>query len=177
MVQKQFDHLSKEIFKNYPYLQDVSKKNIETIQEQQSNIVKARIVEQFEMEMLVYTQDEIFNKHILEGETADYSHPSPCSGLSDDSDHDTRSKYPGLLKAYYEIVVQRLADQVPMMICYFILKESAKIVCSDMLDLLHRDDTDIILQEDSEIGQYRAKLQAQVDRLVQANDKLRSLRG
>uniref|UniRef100_A0A4W5K2P1 Dynamin-type G domain-containing protein n=1 Tax=Hucho hucho TaxID=62062 RepID=A0A4W5K2P1_9TELE len=75
----------------------------------------------------------------------------------------------------YIIVVQRLADQVPMMICYFILKESAKIVCSEMLDLLHRDDADNILQEDSEIGEYRAKLQAQADRLLLANDKISSL--
>uniref|UniRef100_A0A4W5K2C6 GED domain-containing protein n=1 Tax=Hucho hucho TaxID=62062 RepID=A0A4W5K2C6_9TELE len=164
MVQKQFDHLSKENFKNYPYLQQVSKKNIETVQEQQSNIVKARIVEQFEMEMQVYTQDEIFNKIFQEeGE------------IAEGKDHDTRSKYPGLLKSYYEIVVQRLADQVPMMICYFILKESAKIVCSEMLDLLHRDDADNILQEDSEIGEYRAKLQAQADRLLLANDKISSL--
>uniref|UniRef100_A0A4W5K2W1 Dynamin-type G domain-containing protein n=1 Tax=Hucho hucho TaxID=62062 RepID=A0A4W5K2W1_9TELE len=74
-----------------------------------------------------------------------------------------------------QIVVQRLADQVPMMICYFILKESAKIVCSEMLDLLHRDDADNILQEDSEIGEYRAKLQAQADRLLLANDKISSL--
>uniref|UniRef100_A0A673ZG35 Interferon-induced GTP-binding protein Mx-like n=1 Tax=Salmo trutta TaxID=8032 RepID=A0A673ZG35_SALTR len=164
MVQKQFDHLSKECFKNYPYLHQVSKRNIETIQEQQSNIVKERIVEQFEMEMQVYTQDEIFNKIILEeGE------------IAEDKDKDTRSKYPGLLKAYYEIVVQRLADQVPMLIGYFILKQSAKIVCSEMLDLLHRDDTDDILQEDSEIEQYRAKLQAQLDRLILANDKISSL--
>ncbi|XP_045563694.1 interferon-induced GTP-binding protein Mx-like [Salmo salar] len=164
MVQKQFYILSRERFKNHPFLHQVSKKNIETIQEKQSIIVKERIVEQFQMEMQVYTQDEIFNKHILEeGETAD------CS------DEDTRSKYPGLLKAYYEIVVQRLADQVPMLIRYFILKQSAKIVCSEMLDLLHRDDTDDILQEDSEIEQYRAKLQAQADRLILANDKISSL--
>ncbi|XP_014030093.2 interferon-induced GTP-binding protein Mx [Salmo salar] len=164
MVQKQFNHLSRESFKNYPYLHQVSKKKIETIQENQSTIVKERIVEQFQMEMQVYTQDEIFNKHIpKEGETA--------AG----SDKDTRSKYPGLLKAYYEIVVQRLADQVPMLIRYFILKQSAKIVCSEMLDLLHRDDTDNILQEDSEIGQYRAKLLAQADRLILANDKISSL--
>ncbi|XP_071210493.1 interferon-induced GTP-binding protein Mx-like isoform X1 [Salvelinus alpinus] len=164
MVQKQFDHLSKESFKNYPYLHQVSKKKIETIQEQQSNIVKERIVEQFEMEMQVYTQDEIFNKHSLEeGE------------ITEVKEQDTRSKYPGLLKAYYEIVVQRLADQVPMLIRYFILKQSAKIVCSEMLDLLHRDDTDNILQEDSEIGQYRAKLLAQADRLILANDKISSL--
>uniref|UniRef100_A0A4W5REX7 Interferon-induced GTP-binding protein Mx n=1 Tax=Hucho hucho TaxID=62062 RepID=A0A4W5REX7_9TELE len=139
----------------------------------QDSLLKARIGEQFEMEMLVYTQDEIFNKHLPKEEKAE------------GSDHNTRSKYPGLLKSYYEvqcntstvqyIVVQRLADQVPMLIHYFILKESAKIVCSEMLDLLHRDDTDIILQEDSEIGQYRAKLQAQADRLLLANDKISSL--
>ncbi|CDR07622.1 unnamed protein product [Oncorhynchus mykiss] len=171
MVQKQFDHLSRESFKNYPYLHLVSKKNIETIQEKQSNIVKERIVEQFEMEMQVYTQDEIFNKVMLEAK----SHILEEGEIAEDKEQDTRSKYPGLLKAYYEIVVQRLADQVPMMICYFILKQSAKIVCSEMLDLLHRDDTDNILQEDSEIGQYRAKLQAQADRLILANDKISSL--
>uniref|UniRef100_A0A4W5REV3 Interferon-induced GTP-binding protein Mx n=1 Tax=Hucho hucho TaxID=62062 RepID=A0A4W5REV3_9TELE len=146
-------------FSNYRVFQHVVQKLVE----QQSNIVKARIGEQFEMEMLVYTQDEIFNKHLPKEEKAE------------GSDHNTRSKYPGLLKSYYEIVVQRLADQVPMLIHYFILKESAKIVCSEMLDLLHRDDTDIILQEDSEIGQYRAKLQAQADRLLLANDKISSL--
>lgn len=171
MVQKQFDHLSRESFKNYPYLHLVSKKNIETIQEKQSNIVKERIMEQFEMEIQVYTQDEIFNKVMLETGT----HILEEGEIAEDKEQDTRSKYPGLLKAYYEIVVQRLADQVPMMICYFILKQSAKIVCSEMLDLLHRDDTDNILQEDSEIGQYRAKLQAQADRLLLANDKISSL--
>lgn len=62
-----------------------------------------------------------------------------------------------------------------MLIRYFILKQSAKIVCSEMLDLLHRDDTDNILQEDSEIGQYRAKLLAQADRLILANDKISSV--
>nr|XP_014030089.1 unnamed protein product [Salmo salar] len=163
MVQKQFDHLSRESFKNYPYLHRVSMRKNETIQEKQSTIVKERIVEQFEMEMQVYTQDEIFNKH------------SRMEGTAEGSVHDTRSKYPELLKAYYEIVVQRLADQVPMLISYFILKQSAKIVCSEMLDLLHRDDTDNILQEDSEIEQYRAKLQAQLDRLILANDKISSL--
>ncbi|XP_031657302.1 interferon-induced GTP-binding protein Mx2 [Oncorhynchus kisutch] len=171
MVQKQFDHLSRESFKNYPYLHLVSKKNIETIQEKQSNIVKERIVEQFEMEMQVYTQDEIFHKVMLEAE----AHILEEGEIADDKEQDTRSKYPELLKAYYEIVVQRLADQVPMLIRYFILKQSAKIVCSEMLDLLHRDDTDNILQEDSEIGQYRAKLQAQADRLLLANDKISSL--
>lgn len=54
--------------------------------------MKERIVEQFEMEMQVYTQDEIFNKIILEeGE------------IAEDKDKDTRGKYPGLLKAYYEV--------------------------------------------------------------------------
>ncbi|XP_071210504.1 interferon-induced GTP-binding protein Mx-like [Salvelinus alpinus] len=163
MVQKQFDSLSKESFQKYPCLHQVSMKQIETIQEKQSIIAKERIMEQFEMEMQVYTQDEIFNKH------------SRKEGTAEDSDHDTRSKYPGLLKAYYEIVVQRLADQVPMLIRYFILKQSAKIVCCEMVDLLHRENIDNILQEVSEIGEHRAKLQAQVDRLKLANDKISSL--
>lgn len=76
-----------------------TQKNIETIQEKQSNIVKERIVEQFEMEMQVYTQDEIFNKVMLEAK----SHILEEGEIAEDKEQDTRSKYPGLLKAYYEV--------------------------------------------------------------------------
>uniref|UniRef100_A0A8C7NCX0 Uncharacterized protein n=1 Tax=Oncorhynchus mykiss TaxID=8022 RepID=A0A8C7NCX0_ONCMY len=164
MVHTQFVNLSKVSFENFPYLQHVSMKNIENIQEWQSNIVMKRIEEQFQMEMQVYTQDEIFFETLNpEEETPD------CSG------YDTRNKYPELLKAYYEIVVQRLADQVPMLIRYFILKESARILCSKMLGLLNSDDLDEMLTEESEIGRRRSALRSRVERLGLANDKISSL--
>ncbi|KAL0979900.1 hypothetical protein UPYG_G00191330 [Umbra pygmaea] len=164
MVQKQFDHLSKDTFKDYPFLQHFSKRSIYDIQDQQSKIAMERIMQQFEMEKLVYTQDEIFNvKNGLPGETTAYT------------EQDKRDKYPELLTAYYEIVVQRLADQVPMLIQYFILKEATKIVCTEMLSLLYSNDTERILQEDPHIETYRTKLHCQLDRLQLANEKLSNL--
>uniref|UniRef100_A0A6Q2XCB3 Uncharacterized protein n=1 Tax=Esox lucius TaxID=8010 RepID=A0A6Q2XCB3_ESOLU len=164
MVQKQFDILSKDCFEGYSFLQEFSKRNIESIQDQQSQMAMGRIKEQFEMEMLVYTQDEIFNiQNKLDSETTDYT------------EQDKRTNYPELLKAYYEIVVQRMGDQVPMLIYYFILKEGAKNVCSEMLSLLYEDDIDKILQEDSCIEMNRAKLKAQLKCLLHANEKLNNL--
>uniref|UniRef100_A0A8C7SW14 Uncharacterized protein n=1 Tax=Oncorhynchus mykiss TaxID=8022 RepID=A0A8C7SW14_ONCMY len=96
-------------------------------------------------------------------------------GKTDCSGYDTRSKYPELLNSYFEIVVQRLADQVPMLIRYFILKESARILSSEMLGLLNREDLDEMLKEESEIGRKREALRDKVKRLGLANNKISSL--
>nr|XP_013998961.1 unnamed protein product [Salmo salar] len=97
------------------------------------------------------------------------------SGKTDCSAYDTRSKYPELVNSYFEIVVQRLADQVPMLIHYFILKESARILSSEMLGLLNREDLDEMLKEESEIGRKREALREKVKRLGLANNKISSL--
>ena len=61
--------------------------------------VKKRIVEQFEMEQLVYTQDSIYFKTLNETHCTD--------GLKASEDNfagfDSRSKYPEMLQAYYEV--------------------------------------------------------------------------
>ncbi|KAJ8005563.1 hypothetical protein DPEC_G00119240 [Dallia pectoralis] len=164
MLQKQFSKLSKDSFEGYPFLLQFSKRNLERIQDHLTERVTRRIEEQFQMEMLVYTQDKQFNiQNGVDENTTDYT------------DHDQRHNYPELLKAYYEIVVRRLGDQVPMLIYYFILKEGAKNMCSEMLSLLYKDDIDEVIQEDPNIEINRAKLKAQLDCLLIADDKLSNL--
>lgn len=62
-----------------------------------------------------------------------------------------------------------------MLIHYFILKESARILSSEMLGLLNREDLDEMLKEESEIGRKREALREKVKRLGLANNKISSL--
>ena len=56
-------------------------------------MVEERIIEQFEMEQLVYTQDSIYYKTL-----------NDMSASQDTSeDFGSRSYYPDMLKAYYEV--------------------------------------------------------------------------
>ncbi|KAB5523371.1 hypothetical protein PHYPO_G00151780 [Pangasianodon hypophthalmus] len=167
-IQKQFSDVSKTCFLNYPFLQCVATNKIDNIQSKQEAKVEQRIMEQFEMEQLVYTQDGIYFK------TLNVTHSAEGQKASEDnfSGFDSRNKYPEMLRAYYEIVVQRLADQVPMLIRYFMLKESAQLLCTEMLGLMDSANVADALREDSDASRRRIDTQNRVDRLTLAQEKL-----
>ncbi|XP_047659235.1 interferon-induced GTP-binding protein Mx2-like [Tachysurus fulvidraco] len=167
-VQQQFSDVSKTCFLHYPYLQSVALNKIGNIQSKQEAKVKERIMEQFEMEQLVYTQDSIYFKTLNEIHLTEEQKASEENFAGFDS----RSKYPEMLQSYYEIVVQRLADQVPMLIRYFMLKESAQLLCSEMLGLMDGANVADVLHEESDIGRHRIELQNRVERLTIAQGKL-----
>ncbi|XP_064183780.1 interferon-induced GTP-binding protein Mx3-like [Anguilla rostrata] len=168
MVQQQFTDVAKTSFMNYPFLQCVSLNKIDNIQSTQESLVQERILEQFEMEQLVYTQDGIYYKSLNECKAAG------GEKASDDNcaDWDSRSNYPDMLKAYYEIVVQRLADQVPMLIRYFLLKESGRMLCREMLNLMDGSNVNEILREESEVSRKRIDMQNRLERLTLAQKKI-----
>ncbi|XP_072513964.1 interferon-induced GTP-binding protein Mx3-like [Salminus brasiliensis] len=167
IIQKQFSAVSKTCFPNYPLLQCSATNMINRIQSKQEEKVEQRIREQFEMEQLVYTQDSTYFKILNEIGFA-------VAGASEDksAELDSRNKYPEMLSAYYEIVVQRLADQVPMLIRYFMLKESAQLLCSEMLALIDGANLKEILQEESDVSRCRIIVQNRIDRLTSAQHKL-----
>ncbi|XP_037399005.1 interferon-induced GTP-binding protein Mx3-like [Pygocentrus nattereri] len=166
-IQEQFSDVSKVCFLNFPFLQCVATNKIDNIQSKQEAKVEQRILEQFEMEQLVYTQDSIYFK-TLNG--------TPGDGKTTSEDNyaglDSRTKYPEMLHAYYEIVVQRLADQVPMLIRYFMLKESAQLLCSEMLGLMDGANVAEVLREESDVSRRRINMQNRMDRLTIAQEKL-----
>ncbi|XP_062406674.1 interferon-induced GTP-binding protein Mx-like isoform X2 [Sardina pilchardus] len=170
-VHKHFVNAADPIFSNYPNLRCVTMNMIDKIQSRQEVKVEERIKEQFEMEALVYTQDKTFLK-TLKGLSEDNSpeefHECEIPGTSKDD----RFKYTGMFKAYYEIVIQRLADQVPMLIQLFLLKQSAQLLCTEMLSLIDGVDLDKVLSEGSDAGRRRNELQSRIERLSLAQEKL-----
>nr|XP_023694346.1 interferon-induced GTP-binding protein Mx3-like [Paramormyrops kingsleyae] len=165
IVQKQLTDVAKNCFSIYPFLQCVSLNKIDNIQSKQGGKVEERIIEQFDMEELVYTQDGIYFKS-LTGNTGQNVSADNFSG------YDSRLMYPEMLKAYYEIVVQRLADMLPMLIRFFMLKQSAKMLCHEMLKLMDGGNVNEMLKEESDVSRQRAELQTRIDRLSNAQEKI-----
>uniref|UniRef100_A0AAR2J2U5 Dynamin-type G domain-containing protein n=1 Tax=Pygocentrus nattereri TaxID=42514 RepID=A0AAR2J2U5_PYGNA len=141
--------VSKVCFLNFPFLQCVATNKIDNIQSKQEAKVEQRILEQFEMEQLVYTQDSIYFKTL--------------NGTPGDGKTTSEDNY---------IVVQRLADQVPMLIRYFMLKESAQLLCSEMLGLMDGANVAEVLREESDVSRRRINMQNRMDRLTIAQEKL-----
>lgn len=68
-----------------------------------------------------------------------------------------------------QIATQRLADQIPMVIRYEMLQESAIQLHREMMQVLQeKENTEFLLKEDSDIGNKRAALNSRLNRLTQA---------
>lgn len=69
-------------------------------------------------------------------------------------------------------MIQRLADQIPMMIQYFLLQEAAQVLCNEMLGLVEGVDLDKALCEGEDYSSQRKNLADRIQRLSKAQEKL-----
>uniref|UniRef100_A0A8C2IPS8 Uncharacterized protein n=1 Tax=Cyprinus carpio TaxID=7962 RepID=A0A8C2IPS8_CYPCA len=163
IILKQFKDVSYKCFQNYRILQNITENKINNIQSSQQAKAEQRISEQFEMENMIYTQDPIYLKFL--NEISDETFSENLLPI-----FDIKSKYSEMMQAYYEIVVQRMSDQLPMMITFFMLKETAQLLIIDMLSLLDGANVSELLFEDSEVGTRRRDLQSRLERLTAAHE-------
>ncbi|KAG1927673.1 interferon-induced GTP-binding protein Mx-like [Pimephales promelas] len=178
IVEKLFMQVCSLSFEQYPAMRYIISNMINEIQSKQETEAEKRIKEFIQMEQLVFTQDRVLqqklnNSDILQKsgiETSDKSYfeddtvfnSKGCAQL------DTRNLVPDKLVLYYEIVYQRLTDYVPMLIILFILKDAAKTLRNQMLELRNGANVVKLLSEDSERGLKRADLKQRLKRLSQA---------
>ncbi|XP_042592252.1 LOW QUALITY PROTEIN: interferon-induced GTP-binding protein Mx3-like [Cyprinus carpio] len=165
IILKQFTDVSHQCFRNYPVLLNTTMNKIDNIQSSQQAKTEQRIMDQFEMESMIYTQDPIYLKFLNEISGEKFSEAQlPVL--------DIKSKYSEMLQAYYEIVVQRMADQLPMLISFYMLKETAELLCTDMLSILEAANVSELLFEDSDLSKRRKDLQTRLARLTAAHEEL-----
>ncbi|XP_016086439.1 interferon-induced GTP-binding protein Mx3-like [Sinocyclocheilus grahami] len=161
LIIKQFTDVVSECFQNYHVLQNTTKDKINNIQLTQLEKAEQRISEQFKMENRIYTQDPIFLKILSEITNETFSEKElPV--------FDKQCKYSQMLEAYYEIVVQRMADQLPLMITFYMLQETAQLLTIDTIKLLEKPDVHELLSEDSDVSKRRKDLRARLNRLTSA---------
>ncbi|XP_051739309.1 interferon-induced GTP-binding protein Mx2 isoform X1 [Ctenopharyngodon idella] len=173
IIIKQFIDVVNQCFQKYPLLLDITTDKIHNIQSIQQEKAEQRISEQFEMENMIYTQDSIYLNALNEMRPKEMFIKTEESFSEDQLPvFDVKSKYSEMLQSYYEIVVQRMADQLPMIISLFMLKQTAQLLSTDMLGLLDGANVSELLFEDSEVSIRRRDLRARLGRLSIGQEKI-----
>lgn len=73
----------------------------------------------------------------------------------------------------FQIASQRLADQIPLVIRYQMLQESALQLQREMIQLLQeKENGDDLLKEEYDIGAKRNNLVSRLNRLMQAQNRV-----
>ncbi|CAM4503209.1 unnamed protein product [Leuciscus chuanchicus] len=176
VVSKKFIKLAQYSFSGFPNLLKVAKTKIEAIKQDKESKAESMLRTQFKMELIVYSQDGTYSQSLRDAknkleEDEETKEMVNCSseGFSTDN-HATLHEMKLHLETYYTIASKRLADQIPMVICYMLLQEAALELQRSMLQLLHKVDN--LLKEDFDIGQKRESLLSRQKRLMKARSLL-----
>ncbi|KAI3369499.1 hypothetical protein L3Q82_007715 [Scortum barcoo] len=181
-VRKMFIQLAQSSFIGFPNLLKTAKAKIEAIKQEKESIAEPMLRTQFKMELLVYSQDRTYSSSLSERKREEDEEEDKQKTLKYNQDWnisyriDNRATLQELmlhLKSYYKIASQRLADQIPLVIRYQMLQESAIKLQREMLQVLQeKENLQFLLKEDSDIGSKRAALQSRLKRLRQARKYL-----
>uniref|UniRef100_A0A3Q1J5J6 Interferon-induced GTP-binding protein Mx n=1 Tax=Anabas testudineus TaxID=64144 RepID=A0A3Q1J5J6_ANATE len=178
-VRKMFIQLAQCSFTGFPNLMKIAKAKIEAIKQEKESTAESMIRVQFKMEMLVYSQDRTYSSSLSERKKEENDEDNSTKSLPMRSivfitdSHATLQELTLHLKSYYKIASQRLADQIPLVIRYEMLQESAVQLQREMLQMLQdKENMDFLLKEDMDIGTKRAALQSRHKRLMQARTYL-----
>uniref|UniRef100_A0A7N8XM63 Interferon-induced GTP-binding protein Mx n=1 Tax=Mastacembelus armatus TaxID=205130 RepID=A0A7N8XM63_9TELE len=171
-VRKVFVQLAIISFAGFPNLLKTSKAKIEAIKQEKEATAESTLRTQFRMEMLVYSQDKTYSSSLSDRKKEE-TFSLHRSIVYNTDNHATLKELMLHLKSYYKIASQRLADQVPLVIRYQMLQESAMQLQREMLQMLQdKDNVEFLLKEDSDIGSKRAALQSRLKRLMKAREFL-----
>uniref|UniRef100_A0A671UM66 Interferon-induced GTP-binding protein Mx n=1 Tax=Sparus aurata TaxID=8175 RepID=A0A671UM66_SPAAU len=174
-VRKVFIQLAQSSFAGLPNLVKTAKAKIEAIKQEKESTAESMLRTQFKMELLVYSQDRTYSSSLSdckreEDEEEEEEKKEIGNGIFFNMDnHATLKELMLHLKSYYKIASQRLADQIPLVIRYQMLQESAVQLQREMLQVLQdKENSELLLKEDFDIGTQRAALQSRLKRLTRA---------
>ncbi|KAG7463692.1 hypothetical protein MATL_G00179310 [Megalops atlanticus] len=183
IVRKAFMQLAYNNSVGYPNLLRTAKTKIEAIKQDKESTAEDMLRTQFKMELIVYTQDSTYSQNLSELKREEQEEQEDEDGYSfqksnrsivyNTDSHATLQEMMLHLKSYYRIASQRLADQIPLVIRYLILQESAAQLQREMLQMLQdKENVELLLKEDFDIGSKRATLQSRLSRLMKARSYL-----
>uniref|UniRef100_UPI00398F148F interferon-induced GTP-binding protein Mx3-like n=1 Tax=Pristiophorus japonicus TaxID=55135 RepID=UPI00398F148F len=159
-----FIEIAEQHFSGFCNLFKAAKINIEDISQQQECEAEMMLQAQFKVESVVYSQDSIYSDRLNTTKSEPYLIYSGNASIQEMAYH---------LQTYYKIASSRLADQIPMVISYYILKESAEKLQVEMLQLLQQGDhIDDYLFEDQDTKRKRDTLKCRKERLTKARELL-----
>uniref|UniRef100_A0A3P9DNH9 Interferon-induced GTP-binding protein Mx n=1 Tax=Maylandia zebra TaxID=106582 RepID=A0A3P9DNH9_9CICH len=128
-------------------------------------MVTSPLLMQFQMELIVYTQDTTYSQMLAKRKRED-KEEAVNSLVNNNSSGATLKEMLKHLKSYYQIAGQRLADQIPLVIRYQMLQQFANQLQREMLQMLQdKERKESLLQEDIGTKIQREQLQNGLKRL------------
>uniref|UniRef100_A0AAQ5YD14 Interferon-induced GTP-binding protein Mx n=1 Tax=Amphiprion ocellaris TaxID=80972 RepID=A0AAQ5YD14_AMPOC len=178
---KTFEVMVKEQIKQLeePAVKKLRDAKIEAIKKDKESTAESMLRTQFKMELLVYSQDRTYSSSLTERQREEEEKEAKLKSkpirerliIMDNSA--TLQQLMMHLKSYYQIAGMRLADQIPLVIRYQMLQESAIQLQREMLQMLqNKDNLEFLLKEDFDIGSKRTALQSRLKRLMRARGYL-----
>ncbi|XP_028302204.1 interferon-induced GTP-binding protein Mx-like isoform X2 [Gouania willdenowi] len=176
--------LAHACFAGFPNLLKATKAKIDAIKQKKEAFAESMLRTQFQMELLVYSQDRTYSSSFSERQkeenlvTADsaskiWSVFSQPSHVYKQDNHANLQSLRMHLKSYYKIASVRLADQIPLVIRYHMLQQSTIELQREMFQMFQdKSKVELLLKEDMEIGKKRDTLQSRQKRLMKARTKL-----
>ncbi|XP_067897312.1 interferon-induced GTP-binding protein Mx3-like isoform X2 [Heterodontus francisci] len=167
-------------FRGVPNLLKAAKIKAEDLKKQQESHAEVQLKIQFKIENVVYSQDSIYSQKLSKEkskskeEAKDINQKQFPFGFSTVPNCGTTiHEMATHLQTYYKIATDRLADQIPLIIRYYILQEFASKLQIDMLQLLQeKNRIDEYLHEEMHIVENRKNLRNKLERLTQAQHHL-----
>ncbi|XP_060791630.1 interferon-induced GTP-binding protein Mx1-like [Neoarius graeffei] len=182
LIRKGFIQLALHSFLGFPNLLKMAKTMIENIKQVKESEAELMLRTQFKMELIIYTQDSMYKNslHMLKNKEEEEQRQQfgvafpPSHSLYDHLDDEaTLEELMRHLKSYYNIASKRLADQLPLVIRYLLLQESAVQLQREMLQLIQdKNNMELLLKEDHDIGNKRSNLESRQKRLMKARNYL-----
>uniref|UniRef100_A0A3Q4HXQ7 Interferon-induced GTP-binding protein Mx n=1 Tax=Neolamprologus brichardi TaxID=32507 RepID=A0A3Q4HXQ7_NEOBR len=149
----------------FPNLIRTAMLKIEDIRTKREAEAEAILRMQFQMELIVYTQDTTYSKMLAKGKREE-KEEAVNSLVNNNSSGATLKEMLKHLKSYYQIAGQRLADQIPLVIRYQMLQQFANQLQREMLQMLQdKERKESLLQEDIGTKIQRERLQNGLKRL------------
>uniref|UniRef100_A0A667YE60 Interferon-induced GTP-binding protein Mx n=1 Tax=Myripristis murdjan TaxID=586833 RepID=A0A667YE60_9TELE len=168
LVKNGFIQLAQCSFVGFPNLFKAAKAKIELIRKEKEVTAEAMLRTQFKMELVVYTQDSTYSRSLKRKREDEGSVPGFKTVNYQDNEA-TLKEMMLHLKSYYLIASQRLADQIPLVIKYLMLQESAAQLQREMLQMIQKkENVELMLDEDFRVNTERKTLQSRLNRLRKA---------
>ncbi|XP_033938901.1 interferon-induced GTP-binding protein Mx-like [Pseudochaenichthys georgianus] len=186
IVKKELLELAQSSLVGLPNLIRTAQMKIEAITKEKEAAAESMLRTQFKMEMIVYTQDSTYGKKLgkrkreeeqpavaFSGAQTNTLAPSifaqtmrTSSTVNSSNSGATLKEMLKHLKSYYQIAGQRLADQIPLVIRYYVMQESALQLRREMAQILQdKEKTECFLQEDFSMETKRRQLQKSLKRM------------
>lgn len=181
LVREAFIVTAQNNFGEFANLNRTAQSKIEDIKIKQAEKAENMIQLQFQMEKLVYCQDQIYSvvlkkvreelfnplekpSHNIQPNSCVINDLSPVSAITEIGVH---------LNAYFSETSKRLANQIPFIIQFFVLQDNGNWLQKAMMQILQEKERySWLLQEQGETATKRRFLKERIYRLTQARQAL-----